>query len=382
MAARILFLHHTAIIGGAELHLLSIARHFRKISTVVLFADGPFRQTLESAGIEVRVFPSEWATRGIRQEGPRFSARNAAAVLRSAWRTSQAARGAELIYANSPKAFLVASLARLVRRKPLLWFLHDLLDEAHFSPRAIGLLVTTANRTAARILANSKATAAAFVSAGGRSELVRVVYDGFDAARFHDTGGDVAALRAELDLKGSRALGVFGRITPWKGQDVILRALAQVPSVVALFAGEDEDGGYANELRFLATKLGITERVRFLGFREDVPQLMRVIDCVVHASTDPEPFGRVVVEGMLAGRPVIATRAGGIPEIITDGVSGILVAPGNSTELAAAIARVLADAVEAVRLGEAGRARACELFSEERMLREIEQNVTEISFRR
>ena len=382
MAARILFLHHTAIIGGAELHLLSVARHFRETSTAVLFADGPFRQALEAAGIEVRVFPSEWATRGVRQEGPRFSARNFMAVLRLAWLTWQAARRAELIYTNSPKALLVASLARLVRRKPVIWFLHDLLAETHFSPRAIRLLVTTANRTAARILANSKATAAAFVSAGGRSDLVRVVYDGFDAARFQETGGDVAALRAELDLKGSRALGVFGRITPWKGQDVVLRALAQVPSLVALFAGKKEDKGFANELRLLATKLGIAKRVRFLGFREDVPQLMRLIDCVVHASTDPEPFGRVVVEGMLAGRPVIATRAGGIPEIIADGVNGILVTPGNSTELAAAITRLLADSVEAARLGEAGRARACELFSEERMLREIEQNVNELSFRR
>jgi glycosyltransferase involved in cell wall biosynthesis len=382
MAARILFLHHTAIMGGAELHLLSVARHFRERSTVVLFADGPFRHALEAAGVEVRVFPSEWATRGIRQGGPRFSARNVAAILRLAWLAWQAARGAELIYANSPKALLVASIARLVRPKPVMWFLHDLLDETHFSPRAIRLLVTTANRTAARILANSRATAAAFVSVGGRGDLVRVVYDGFDAARFHDTSVDLTALRAELDLKQSRAIGVFGRITPWKGQDVVLRALAQVPSVVALFVGEEEDGGYANEVRLLATKLGIAERVRFLGFREDVPQLMRLIDCVVHASTAPEPFGRVAVEGMLAGRPVIATRAGGIPEIIEDGASGILVTPGNPTELAAAIARVLADPVEAARLGEAGRARACELFSEERMLREIEQNVDEISFRR
>ena len=379
MATRILFLHHTAIIGGAELHLLSVARHFRETSTVVLFADGPFRHALETAGVRVRVFPSEWAAEGVRHENPRLSPRNIAAVLRLAWLTARSARGADSIYANSPKALLVSSIARLVRRKPVIWFLHDVLDETHFSPRTIRLLVTVANRTAARILANSKATADAFVSAGGRGDLVRVVYDGFDAARFLDTSVDITALRAELDLKGSHVLGVFGRIIPWKGQDVVMRALAQVPSVVALFVGEEEDGGYANELRLLATKLGIAERVRFLGFREDVPQLMRLVDCVVHASTNPEPFGRVVVEGMLAGRPVIATRAGGVPEIIEDGVSGILVPPGNPDELAAAIVRVLSDPVGTERLAQRGHARALELFNEKRMLREIEQHVNEIA---
>ena len=379
MAARILFLHHTAIIGGAELHLLSVARHFRETATVVLFADGPFREALETAGVRVRVFPSEWAARGVRREGPRFSAANVMGVVRLAWLTAHAARGFDLIYANSPKALLVTSVARLVRRKPVICFLHDLLTETHFSPRAIRLLVAVANRTAARILANSKATAAAFVSAGGRSDLVQVVYDGFDAASFTEPGVDLSALRAELDLDGFRVAGVFGRITQWKGQDVVLRALVNVPSLVAVFVGEEEDRESGNQLRLLARVLGIADRVRFLGFRKDVPQLMRVVDCIVHVPTDPEPFGRVVVEGMLAGRPVIAAHAGGVPEIIENGVSGILITPGSSNELAEALRRIFSDPVAAAKMAANGQARARACFSDERMLREIAQHVSEIS---
>jgi glycosyltransferase involved in cell wall biosynthesis len=379
MAARILFLHHTAIIGGAELHLLSVARHFRETATVVLFADGPFREALETAGVRVRVFPSEWAARGVRREGPRFSAANVMGVVRLAWLTAHAARGFDLIYANSPKALLVTSVARLVRRKPVICFLHDLLTETHFSPRAIRLLVAVANRTAARILANSKATAAAFVSAGGRSDLVQVVYDGFDAASFTEPGVDLSALRAELDLDGFRVAGVFGRITQWKGQDVVLRALVNVPSLVAVFVGEEEDRESGNQLRLLARVLGIADRVRFLGFRKDVPQLMRVVDCIVHVPTDPEPFGRVVVEGMLAGRPVIAARAGGVPEIIENGVSGILITPGSSNELAEALRRIFSDPVAAAKMAANGQGRARACFSDERMLREIAQHVSEIS---
>jgi glycosyltransferase involved in cell wall biosynthesis len=377
MAARILFLHHTAIIGGAELHLLAVARHFRERATVVLFADGPFREALETAGIRVRVFPSQWAARGVRREGPRFSAANLWGVVRLAWLTARVARGFDLIYANSPKALLVTSVARLVRRKPVIWFLHDLLTETHFSPRAIRLLVAVANRTAARILANSKASAAALVSAGGRSDLVRVVYDGFDAASFTEPGVDLIALRAELGLDGLRVAGVFSRITPWKGQDVVLRALVDVPSLVAVFVGE-EDRESGNQLRLLARELGIADRVRFLGFRKDVPQLMRAVDCIVHVPTDPEPFGRVVVEGMLAGRPVIAARAGGLPEIIENGVSGILITPESPNELTEALRLVFSDAVAAATMAENGQGRARACFSDERMRREIEQNVGEI----
>jgi glycosyltransferase involved in cell wall biosynthesis len=290
-----------------------------------------------------------------------------------AWLITRAAREADLIYANSPKALLVARVARLVRRKPVLWFLHDLLDETHFSRRSIRLLVTTANRTAARILANSKATAAAFISAGGRSDLTRVVYAGFDAATFPDAPVD-------LGWEGLQVAGVFGRITPWKGHDVVLRALANIPSLAAVFVGEVEDATYGNELRRLARELGVAERVRFLGFRNDVPQLMRAVDCIVHVSIDPEPFGRVVVEGMLAGRPVITTRAGGVPEIIENGVSGILIAPGSPEELAEALRRILSDPVATTRMAASGQARALTLFSEARMLREIEQHVNETSF--
>ncbi len=376
---RILFVHDTAIIGGAELHLLSVARHFRETATVVLFADGPFRHALEAAGVTVRIFKSEWVMRGVLRQGPRFSPANIASVLRLAWLTAGAARGSDLIYANSPKALLVISIARLVRRKPVIWFLHDLLIESHYSARAIQLLVSAANRSAKLILANSNATAAAFVSAGGRRDRVQALYYGFDAGPFTDPNVELSALRAELRPNASHIVGVFGRITRWKGQDVVLRALVNIPSVVAVFAGAEEDPAFGEELRRLTDELGIVDRVRFLGFRKDVPLLMRAVDCIVHVPTDPEPFGRVVVEGMVARCPVIATRDGGIPEIIEDGVSGILIAPRSPDELDEALRRIFSDPLVAAEMAANGQARAMACFSGERMLSEIEQHVRELA---
>jgi glycosyltransferase involved in cell wall biosynthesis len=103
--------------------------------------------------------------------------------------------------------------------------------------------------------------------------------------------------------------------------------------------GED---AYAAGLRTQAEQLGVADRVRFLGEREDVPTLLRAADAVVHTAVDAEPFGRVVVEGMLARRPVIATDAGGVREILRDGVTGLLVPPGDPVALAGAVERVRA----------------------------------------
>jgi glycosyltransferase involved in cell wall biosynthesis len=107
--------------------------------------------------------------------------------------------------------------------------------------------------------------------------------------------------------------------------------------------------------------------VHFLGFRSDVPRLMRTVDIVALTSSVPEPFGRVVVEGMLARRPVIATGVGGVPEIVTDG-TGVLVPPGDARALASALTRLLSDPVFAGEVACKGRLRATTHFTVEAMV--------------
>jgi glycosyltransferase involved in cell wall biosynthesis len=162
-------------------------------------------------------------------------------------------------------------------------------------------------------------------------------------------------------------VGLFGRITRWKGQDVLIKALAQLPGVHGLIVGEalftEEDRLFGEELRRLALKLGVAERIHFLGFRHEIIPLLLRADLVVHASTSPEPFGRVIVEAMLAGRPIVAAKAGGALEIINDGQTGILVEPGDPQALARAIENVLGNPSFARALGESAKRDAEERFS-------------------
>ena len=158
-------------------------------------------------------------------------------------------------------------------------------------------------------------------------------------------------------------LGAVGRLSPEKGHGVLLKALpgifAAFPHAGLVLAG---DGPSRAELEEESRRLGIAERVAFLGFRRDVPALLGAIDLFVQPSIY-EGFGISLLEAMAAGLPIVASRVGGIPEVVEDGVTGLLVAPENPFALAAAIERLLRDRDEARRLGEAAARRVRERHS-------------------
>jgi glycosyltransferase involved in cell wall biosynthesis len=382
MKSRILFVDHVGELGGAELALLDVARAYRKTCVFMLFDDGPFRTRLTEAGVRVEILQGGKALHAVRRE-TRFPGLGATAqVLRLAWEVARRARAFDVIHANSQKAFVVASVAGVIARRPVIWDLNDLLLPEHFSRTNIWIDVLLANHLAVRVIANSRASADALVERGGDGSKVRVVYNGLDPAPFDAVSdGDVAALRCELNLNGAPLVGLFGRLAQWKGQHVALDAVAQLPGVHLLLVGDALFGekAYAESLRRQTDRLGIRDRVHFLGFRPDIPRLMRMVSVVVHTSTSPEPFGRVIVEGMLARRPVIATQAGGVKEIMANGRTGVLVPPGDPQALAGAIRELIADRTRSEELAEAGRAHAEECFTVDAMVQAMSRNIEEVA---
>lgn len=375
MRSRALFVDHVGALGGAELALMDVAQSYRDTSTFLLFADGPFRERLTRLGVNVEVIEGGDALHSVRRETgwPGISA--ALEVMTLAWRTARIARKHDFLHANSQKAFVIACLAGLLARKPVLWDLNDLLLPQHFSRSNIKLDVLLANWFAVRVIANSQASAKALIAQGGNGEKVRVVYNGIDGAPFSAVKEEeIEAARQELRLAGKRMVGVFGRLAEWKGQHIAIEAMTRVPDVQLLLVGDALFGeqAYADRLKAQVERLGLSDRVHFLGFRSDIPRLMRMVDVVLHTSIDPEPFGRVIVEGMLAGRPVIATRAGGVEEIIAHGRTGVLVEPGNPVELADAINALFADPARASAIAEAGCLDAEQRFT-------VEANVAAMS---
>lgn len=204
-------------------------------------------------------------------------------------------------------------------------------------------------------------------AAGIPAERIRVIYDGVDATTLRARIGRTReAVRIELGVAADRCLVVMvGHLRRWKGHALVLDALrtggrALQEKIVVAFAGgaPSDDRQHADDLRARAAAEGLT-CVRFLGERTDAADIMAAADVALHASTSPEPFGLVLVEAMILGRPVVASALGGPLEIVTP-ESGLLFDPTDPGALAALLGRLADDPALRAALGAAGRRRADE----------------------
>lgn len=395
---KILFLDQSGKLGGAELSLLDLAKFYRSSCLVSLFADGSFRRVLEQNKVPVRIL-SKRALKIHKDSNLWQSISNVGQLIPLISEVISISKSYDLIYANTQKAMVVGSIVSFVTKKPLVYHLRDILSLEHFSRVNRRLAVSLANRFASLVIANSNATKAAFVEAGGKERLVEVVYNGFALQKYLDrsdrsdrqgvyadrrlteTGEaetsptllGTTQLKQELNLEGRYIVGHFSRLSPWKGQHILIEALTHCPEVTAILVGDALFGehDYIEELHQQVKQLGLSDRVRFLGFRLDIPELMSMCDLVVHTSTAPEPFGRVIVEAMLCGQPIVATAAGGAVELIEHGQTGWLVPPGNILELAETIERCRQQSEITEAIARAGKVSAVERFD----LSKIEQQI-------
>lgn len=341
----ILFVDQTGALGGAELSLLDLASEYRSDCHVLLFKDGPFREKLEGAGVEVSVCDSKMNS--VRRDAGLLSAGFAVGTLvdpiRQVLRLSNAN---DVVYPNTQKAALVSFVAAAIGGRKTVWHLRDIITSPHFSRFNRRLIVYMANLSCDHVIANSQATLDAFREAGGRCDA-SVVYNGLELGKFEAGKDSPSEWRGRLEVPDSRTVGIFGRLAEWKGQLQFVEALAECEDLRGLIVGDalfDGDDAYAEKVKNRVKELGIEERVSFLGFRDDVPEIMAACDAVVHASTDPEPFGRVIVEAMLSQRPIVATRGGGATELVGENNErGILVDGGDVSQLGEAMRNVVED---------------------------------------
>ena len=368
-----LFVDQSGNLGGAELSLLDVAGAFGPESSVLLFQDGPFQTRLEAAGIRVQVLE----TRSIESRKSDGFLQGLKSVIQSFPLIREIANLAEsydVIYANTQKAFIFSAIAGLLSQRPVIYHLRDILSSDHFSQVNIKVAIFMANHLSHLVIANSKATAQSFIESGGKPSLVKVIYNGFNPKVYQPNPIDRERLRREFNLEDKFVVGQFSRLSPWKGQHILLEALAQCPeSVVGLFVGdalfgEDE---YVQKIKQQVQNLGLTDRVHFLGFRSDVANLMSACDVVAHTSTSPEPFGRVIIEGMLCEKPVIAAAAGGAAELVSHGKTGWSIAPGDVHELGNAIRYCFENPIHCQQVAAHAKQDGYDRFHVDRMTQEI-----------
>lgn len=187
---------------------------------------------------------------------------------------------------------------------------------------------------------------------------------------------DPTEIRREFGLSPERPLvGMVGNIKHWKGQEVLIHAVAalkyRLPDIACLLIGDTsmESVDYGQHIRGLVKQLGLTDNVFITGYRREVADYVNALQILIHASILPEPFGRVLLEGMALRKPLVASGAGAVPEIVVEGLTGLLFHPGNAGQLAQCLEGLLADPATAESMGEAGYRRLVDRFS-------INQNVS------
>lgn len=380
---RVLYVNHTAEVSGGERSLLAlIAGLPGDVDARLAAPAGPLSERARALGIPLSTITG---TAGSLRLHPVHTPRALAelALAGGQVRRAAAAHGAQVVHANSIRGGISLALGR-PRGAALITHVRDCLPPGAV-PRATMRLITSGR---ARAIANSAYTARSVLALAPRAK-VEVVHNAVDLARF-----DPAALTreearerlaAELgpQLGGRVLLGVVAQLSPWKGQDTAVEALARLCAdgmdAQLLLVGSAkfvagatrfDNQAYVADVRRRVAAAGLQGRVSWLGEREDVPEIVRALDVLLLPSEE-EPFGRALVEAMALEVPVVATSVGGPPEIVSQGREGLLVEPGRPSAWAAAIASIASDPQRAKAMGTAGRRRALREFSVERHVQAI-----------
>lgn len=375
--------------GGAETSLRELLASVRAAEPdwelwLVLGEEGPLSGIARELGVRVIVapFPPALARLGDARRHPLlvfWSLLTAAiATARYAWRLTAIHRTVQpdVIHTNGFKMHLLGIWTR-PRRAAVVWHIHD-----YVSPRPLmGRLLSRWAHKCTAAIANSKSVAADLRTLMPDLKVV-TIYNAVDLARFAPVGAtvDLDALAGLAPAApGTVRVGLVATFARWKGHLVFLRALSSLSAdspvrgyVIGGPIYQTADSQFTMlELQQEQKRCGLAGRVGFTGFLNDTAEAMRSLDVVVHASTEPEPFGMVIIEAMACAKPVIVSQAGGAAELFQDEQTALGFAAGDVTSLARQMARLAADGSLRVRLGQAARAAAEQSFHGQRMAHEV-----------
>jgi glycosyltransferase involved in cell wall biosynthesis len=356
---KVLHITSACTVGGAEAHVLALLRQLDRTRFE------PWLAYFEERPDDARPMLEDFRAAGVRTvdlDGTRQLDPGAT------WRLATLLRRGrfDIVHSHSLRAELAAGLAvGFGTARPLLVRSVHNTDDFYVRRPARWLARASAQRQDMIIAISDAVAAWVREHTGLACERVRRVYYGLDPAPYE------AVEPAEETAEP--VIGMIARLAPQKGHTVLLDALPRVieriPGLRVELVGHEHLTS-ASELRSYASQCGVTQHVRLLGFRDDLPELFRRWRLMVLPSLW-EGFGLVLLEAMAAGRPVVASRVGPIPEVVVDGKTGLLVEPGDSDALGTALIELLEQPGRASAMGQAGRQRVRTVFGLDQMVEQI-----------
>jgi glycosyltransferase involved in cell wall biosynthesis len=389
---RIAFVSVSDRMGGSEVVLLELLRGLRRRRPswdlhLLAPGDGPLSQGARASGAAVSVVEMPAALASFGEAGAAAgAARLPLQIVRLAAHLPAYERevsatlsriAPDVVHTNGLKAHVVAARGRLAGTS-LVWHMHEYISRRPLTR----LVLRHYARGCAAVVANSESVAADVRAVIGGAAPVSTIHNAVDLDRFSPDGP-----RADLDRMaglppagaGVVRVGLVATFARWKGHPLFLRALSAIPGDVPLrgyvVGGPmyDTTGSQysVDELKSLARDLGVNGRVGFTGFTDAPADALRALDVVVHASTEPEPFGMVIAEAMACGRAVVTSGTGGAAELARDGVEVVTHRMGDASDLARRLTTLVGDAGLRERLGRAAHATALQRFDPCRLIDEF-----------
>jgi glycosyltransferase involved in cell wall biosynthesis len=368
----VLYVNPTAIHGGAEevlLRIMSYARELGYRPVLVVPSAGWLTSECAQLGIPCELLPTLPDTMASEtwqeQFGPWIP--NALAISRLArkWRVV-------VVHSNTPRASYHGGLGARLAGVAAVTHVHDIVSLPYRSPIKGRLLSALADRT----LVVSRAVEDAVTGFAPRlRSRIQTLYNGWDVASY--AGVQPADLRALFGVPADAVVvGTVAALTPWKGQDILIDAFRHLRERVAaahlVIVGGTQGGkaqaAYEVELHRRVAEYGLGDAVTFTGWREDVWALIRAFDIFAHVPTQPDPLPTSVLHACALSRAVVASHIGGVPEIVLDGVGGVLVPAGDAAALARALEELAADPRRRAALGQQAYEHFVARFSRQQMV--------------
>ena len=391
---RVCYLDHTAKLSGGEIALARLLETIDRKAIdpwVILAEDGTLAERLRAIGIRVDIVPLSDTVLDVRKDSVQSGIFSKVGlilqVLAYGFKVAALIRTqpVDIIHTNSLKSDIYGILVSRLCRVPLIWHIRDHIDVTYLPQFAVKMMRFLAARVPAFVIANSQSTLDQLHLAVAKPGAVvpsgvdpqgEVVYDGIASG--------IPPIAPDTLMTGPLRIAIVGRLAGWKGQHIFLEAASKLVEAgidaqfliagTAMF-GEDS---YVSELHSQVDRLGLQGKVQFLGHVDPIEAFLPTVSILVHASTSPEPFGQVVIEGMAAGIPVVATDGGGVKETVVHGETGLLVPMGNSQALADAL-RMLIDRPELrAKLSTKGRQRVLRHFTASITARKVERVYREV----
>ncbi|TES89993.1 MAG: glycosyltransferase family 1 protein [Candidatus Cloacimonadota bacterium] len=350
---RILFFDHTSKMSGGERSLLLILEKInrKKFEPFLITPEpGPLSKEARTKGVETEyiVIPEMILERKRTKTGILFLLLSFITSFPGILQLVSfiKRKKIDLIYTNSQKAHLIGLLAGLFSHIPVVWHFRDILNEGYIKKtvKFLGIQFTK------NIISISRAVAAQFKIAERINRKVKVVYNAIDVLGFEEKRKNSKTnLRKEYGLpQNSKIIACVGQIARWKGQEYLIyvarKLVKRLDNLYFFIIGKTlfKESDYNEKLLSLVREFGLEKRVFFTGFRWDIPGIMYDIDILLHTPCEPEPFGRVLIEAMVAGTPIVAFDNGATGEILRSN-AGQLVPPFDIGGLEYALTKLLDD---------------------------------------